>query len=53
MATNGPIEPAAELRVFATTLRQLYLALMQEGFTEREALVIAGQSIAAAAGRQP
>jgi hypothetical protein len=45
--SNGPIEPAADLRQLANMLRQTYLALVQEGFTEREALAIIGQIIVA------
>lgn len=45
--TNGPIEPAADKRQAAYELRQMYLALTQEGFTEREALAIIGQILAA------
>ena len=42
MMRNGPIEPAADLREAASTLRQMYLALTYEGFTESEALIIVG-----------
>jgi hypothetical protein len=48
--SNGPIEPTADQRVMAATLRGIYLALMQEGFTEHEALTIIGQLLAANAG---
>ena len=48
--SNGPIEPNAEMRVGAKTLRQMFLALIQEGFTEQQALVIIGQCIAANSG---
>lgn len=41
--SNGPIEPRADLRQAANELRQMYLALIQEGFSEREALTIIGQ----------
>lgn len=51
--SNGPIEPAADLRQLANALRQTFLALVQEGFTEQQALVIIGQILAAnAAGGQ-
>lgn len=45
--SNGPVEPASDLRVLASTVRQTYVALVQEGFTEREALTIIGQILAA------
>lgn len=43
--TNGPIEPNAEMRGIAATLRQYYLALVQEGFTDQQALTIIGITI--------
>jgi hypothetical protein len=45
--SNGPVEPTADLRQLANILRQTYLALVQEGFTAQEALVIIGQILAA------
>ncbi len=48
---NGPIEPSADLRELANTLRQTYVALTQEGFTEEQALFIIGQIIAANGGQ--
>lgn len=48
--SNGPIEPAAELRQLASAVRQTYLALVQEGFTEAEALKIVGMILAANGG---
>lgn len=33
-------EPSADLRMAASALRQMYIALIQEGFTEAEALHI-------------
>ena len=45
--TNGPIEPAAFLREAASFWRQTYIALINEGFTEREAVAILGHIIAA------
>ena len=51
-----PYEPTADMRQVARTLRDMFQALIQEGFTEQHALVIIGQalsaSIAAAAGTQ-
>jgi hypothetical protein len=46
---NGPIEPAADLRQIANTVRQMFVALTQEGFTEHQALTIVGQILAASA----
>jgi hypothetical protein len=45
--SNGPVEPAADLRQMANMLRQTYVALTQEGFSSQEALVVIGQIIAA------
>lgn len=45
--SNGPVEPAADMRKFAAGMRQIYIALIQEGFTQQEALVIIGQLLAA------
>lgn len=42
-----PKEPAADLRLFASILRQTYMALLAEGFTQQEALTIIGQLLAA------
>lgn len=44
---NGPIEPSADIRVAAHAVRQIYLALVTEGFTEQQALTIVGQILAA------
>lgn len=48
--SNGPVEPAAVLREAANWLRQMHAALLAEGFTQQEALVIVGQIIAAQYG---
>ena len=50
--SNGPIEPAAEMRELAHLLHQTFVALTLEGFTEQQALVIIGQILAANAGGQ-
>jgi hypothetical protein len=47
---NGPIEPAADLRGAANQLRQMYLALRQEDFTEQQTLTIIGQILASNSG---
>ncbi len=49
--SNGPIEPAADTREMASALRQTFIALTQEGFTEQQALAIIGQILAAHGGR--
>ena len=48
---NGPIEPSAEHREMAGNLRQMYLALLEQGFTEQEAFTIVGITLSAAFGR--
>ena len=48
--TNQPTEPSAELRAFASVMWQMFVALMNEGFEERQALRIIGQTIAAQLG---
>lgn len=45
--TNGPVEPNADMRVFASHIRQMFIALIQEGFTETQALIICGNVISA------
>lgn len=50
MAANGPIEPSANMREMANNLRQMYLALVYEGFTEQQALIVIGQILGAARG---
>lgn len=47
---NAPVEPAAEKRQIAYELRQMYVALKQEGFTKAEALAVIGHILAAASG---
>ena len=47
---STPKEPAAEFRQFASVSYQMFLALIEEGFTEQQALVVIGQVIAAALG---
>jgi hypothetical protein len=44
---NQPREANAEARVFAKQFREMFLALVEEGFTEQQALVIIGQVVAA------
>lgn len=43
MPTNGegvPIEPSADVRASAHNIREVYLALLAEGFTEGQAMMI-------------
>lgn len=44
------IEPSADMRMFASSLRQMYIALLMEGFTEPESLAIIGHVLAATLG---
>jgi hypothetical protein len=39
------VEPRAEIRVAAHELRELYVALLAEGFTEGEALTVLGHIV--------
>lgn len=50
MGSQGPVEPAADLRELARTLRQMYAALIAEGFSEDQALKVIGQILAANRG---
>lgn len=43
-------EPSADLRIAASFLWQMFVALQNEGFDERQALQIIGQTIAAQMG---
>lgn len=47
---NFPTEPSAALREFASSMRQMFVALISEGFSEQQALVIIGQVLAASMG---
>jgi hypothetical protein len=44
---SGPVEPSADKRQAAHELREIYVALLAEGFTERESVAIIGQILAA------
>lgn len=46
----NPVEPSAELRQAAHSLREMYLALIAEGFTVEEAMNII--AIAMSAGQK-
>lgn len=43
-------EPSADARTFARAMRDLFIALQAEGFSERQAILLLGQAIAAAQG---
>lgn len=45
--TNGPIEPSADQRGAAAEMFRLFLALVQEGFSEHQALSLLGTMLAA------
>lgn len=44
---NSEMEPNAELRQMAAQLRQMYVALTDQGFNDQQALVIIGQVLSA------
>lgn len=46
-----PCEPSADIRQAASAMWQIYVALTGEGFTERQALIIIGQMLAAGTNR--
>jgi uncharacterized protein YoaH (UPF0181 family) len=47
---TAPIEPSADLRKFASMLRQMYIALTSEGFSNTEAFAIVAEIIRANIG---
>lgn len=47
MPINGPREPSADMRQAAAALREMYIALLNEGFTEDQALAIIGHIMTA------
>lgn len=49
--SQPPREPSSDLRQAASYLRQMFVALCNEGFTEGQALRIIGHSLAAASGK--
>lgn len=40
-------EPSADIRMFASGMWQMYVALTLEGFSEQQALVVIGQMLVA------
>jgi len=51
-AGRGPVEPSAALRELAGQLHQMFVALVAEGFTEPQALIVIGHVLRAARGDQ-
>lgn len=51
--SNTPEEASADMRALARTFRDMYVALVAEGFTEPQALVMIGQTISAVIGKAP
>lgn len=45
---NVPMEPSADIRQLAGALRQMFIALTDVGFEDRQALVIIGQVLSSA-----
>lgn len=50
MRSGGPKEPSADFRQAAAAVRQVFIALMNEGFSEQQALKIIGYMLA---GQRP
>lgn len=50
MSDEAPEEASAGMRVLARTLRDMYVALTAEGFTEQQALNMVGTALAAFTG---
>lgn len=42
MTNNAPQEPSADLRMAASAMRQMFISLVNEGFSEAQALQIIG-----------
>lgn len=47
---GGPTEPSADIRQAASAVRQIFVALTNEGFTEQQALHIVGVMLVAGGG---
>lgn len=50
MVDSGGVEPSAEMRDAAHKLREMYIALLMEGFTEAQSLQIVGYALAGNGG---
>jgi len=48
---DAPLEPSADHREFAYMCRQMFIALVSQGFTEAQALAVIGHMIAGGQGR--
>lgn len=51
MVDSHGVEPSAEIRQAAHITRELYLALLQENFTEEQALRVVGYAISGGQGK--
>lgn len=49
--TYGGTEPSSDIRTAASAIRQIYVALLSEGFTEAQALTLTLTWLAAQTGR--
>jgi hypothetical protein len=47
------IEPSSDIRQLAALLRQTFIALQDEGFTEKQAIAIIGEILASQMGGEP
>lgn len=45
MVEGGWVEPSADMREFAHNLREMFVALVAEGFTETQALSVIGHTL--------
>jgi hypothetical protein len=45
MTNNAPQEPSADLRMAANAMRQMFISLVNEGFSEAQALQIIGHTV--------
>lgn len=52
MVDSGGVEPSADIRKAAHQLREMYIALLLEGFTEPQALRIIGYAMSSGGGPQ-
>lgn len=44
---NAPYEPTADMRQLAKMMRDMYQALLAEGFSDRQALSVLGEVVTA------
>lgn len=51
MSDKPRTEPSADLRLMASQFHQLFVALRDEGFTEKQALVVIGEVLRASFGK--